>query len=773
MRFGTPEGVFVLWLPGQLYMNFGRAPNRRNANYTTMNRHFLALLGCLFGCFVQAQSERPNQSSHQLSIQRSSDEIQLDGVLSEASWQQAAVADGFWEKDPRDGVRASLKTEARLTYDDQFLYVGIVCYDTSQNHIIQTLKRDAGYWESDAVAVTLDPVNEATNGFMFGVNPLGVQMEALLGGGSGDGNWNNNWDNIWFVETQQYDDRWTVEMAIPFKTLRYEAGTTEWGINFLRNDIKHNQFHVWAPIPRQFWGIDQGYSGKLLWDAAPPVAKGNVAIIPYLSGAYQQDKEAEDPENLEDFVGQAGVDAKIALGPSLNLDLTVNPDFSQVDVDVQQTNLTRFSLFFPERRNFFLENSDLFASFGIPPARPFFSRRIGLDEDGQAVPITFGARLTGNVTDDLRIGVLGVQTKANDIQDGQNYMTAAFSHRVLERSIIRGMFTNRQAFVDGEFSTIDYNRNADLEFNYQSADGSWEGWAGYHRAFREGVKEEHTFYNMGGFYTGANFNLLVDYVSVGENYFADVGFVNRLENYDAFRDTTIRRGYKILYTPVSLTLLPAADGLQNLNITLENAFFLNDDYSLNERTTSVIAEAVFPNSSRLVVGGTSFTTDLLFPFDFTEEDPLPAGRYNYLDYGMNYSSDQRKRFGFNLRAESGGFYNGQRILLGASAQYRIQPWGNFTFSAEYNRLKFPENYGEQELWLIGPRAEVNFSKNLFWNTFVQYNTQDDNFNINSRLQWQFRPLSWLFFVYTDNYAVEVWGPKNRALVLKLNYWLVL
>ena len=205
----------MLWLSGQLYMNFGRPPDRRNANYTFMNRYFLALLGCLLGCFVQAQSERPNQSSHQLSIQRSSDKIQLDGDLSEASWQQAAVADGFWEKDPRDDVRASVTTEARLTYDEQFLYVGFVGYDTSQNHIIQALKRDAGYWDSDAIAITLDPINEATNGFMFGVNPLGVQMEALLGGGSGDGNWNNNWDNIWFVETQQYEDRWTVEMAIP------------------------------------------------------------------------------------------------------------------------------------------------------------------------------------------------------------------------------------------------------------------------------------------------------------------------------------------------------------------------------------------------------------------------------------------------------------------------------------------------------------------------------------------------------------------------------
>ena len=738
-----------------------------------MKRLSLLMTGCLLAMHLFAQTERPNQSSHRLPIQRATSEIQLDGALTEAAWTEAAVAANFWEKDPRDNVLAVVQTEGRLTYDDQFLYVAITCYDTSRNHVIQTLKRDVGYWDSDAVAITLDPINEATNGFMFGVNPLGVQMEALLGGGSGDGNWNNNWDNIWFAETAQYDDRWVVEMAIPFKTLRYEAKATTWGINFLRNDAKRNQFHVWAPIPRQFWGIDQGYSGQLVWDASPPIAKGNVAVIPYVSGSFQEDREAELPDEKEQWFAQAGVDAKIALSPSLNLDLTVNPDFSQVDVDVQQTNLTRFSLFFPERRNFFLENSDLFSSFGIPPARPFFSRRIGLDEDGQAVPITFGARLTGNVTDDLRIGVLGVQTKANDVQAGQNYFTAAFSHRVLERSTVRGMFTNRQAFVDGEFSGTDYNRNADLEFNYQSADGTWLGWTGYHHAFREGVQDKQVFWNAGGAYTAPNFNFLVDYVTVGENYFADVGFVNRLENYDAERDTTIRQGYKILFTPFNLTLLPEVDWLQNLNILLENAIFFNDDHSLNERSTSLVFMLEFPNSSSLAFGSTHFTTQLLYPFNFTDGEPLPSGRYDYLDYGLNYQSDQRKRFGYGLRLERGGFYNGERVLAGLDLNYRAQPWGNFTISANYNQLTFPENYGEETLWLVGPRAEVNFSKNLFWTTFVQYNTQADNFNINSRLQWQFRPLSWLFLVYSDNYAVDVWGPKNRALVLKLNYWFVL
>lgn len=738
-----------------------------------MSRLSLLIVGCLLALQLPAQNERPNQSSHQLTVIRANSEIKLDGYLDEAAWQDAAVADSFWEKDPRDDVRAAVNTEGRVTYDDQFLYVAITCFDTSQNHVIQTLKRDVGYWDSDAVAITLDPINEAANGFMFGVNPLGVQMEALLGGGSGPGNWNNNWDNIWYAETAQYDDRWVVEMAIPFKTLRYESKSKVWGINFLRNDAKRNKFHVWAPIPRQFWGIDQGYSGQLLWDMPPPVAKGNVAIIPYISGAFQQDMEAEAPAEKEDWLGQTGVDAKIALSSSLNLDLTVNPDFSQVDVDVQQTNLTRFSLFFPERRNFFLENSDLFSSFGIPPARPFFSRRIGLDEDGQAVPITFGARLTGNVTDDLRIGVLGVQTKANDVQSGQNYFTAAFSQRVLERSSIRGMFINRQGYANGEFSTTDYNRNADLEFNFQSADGAVQGWSGYHHAFREGVNDKQVFWNVGGAYTGANFNFLVDYVTVGENYFADVGFVNRLENYDALRDTTIRRGYKILYTPFNLTLLPKVDWLQNLNINLENALFLNDDYSLNERSSAAIVRAEFPNSANLEFGTVNYATELLYPFDFTEGEPLPAGRYNYQDFGITYNSDQRKRMSYRLTVEGGGFYNGTRLLLGGQLNYRAQPWGNFSVSANYNELTFPDEFGEETLWLIGPRAEVNFSKNLFWTTFLQYNTQADNFNINSRLQWQFRPLSWLFLVYSDNYAVDLWGPKNRALVLKVNYWLVL
>ncbi|MEZ4986004.1 MAG: DUF5916 domain-containing protein [Saprospiraceae bacterium] len=529
------------------------------------SRIFLSALLCLWGVGAWAQTERPNQASHQLEIRRTLNEVRLDGVLDEPDWQQTPVATDFWEKDPRDGILAERQTEARVMYDDQFLYVGIICYDDSTRHVIQNLKRDVDYFDGDAVAILLDPMNEASNGFMFGVNPEGVQMEALLAGSSGDGNYNENWDNIWFAEATVSPDRWIVEMAIPFTTLRFNPTAKTWGLNFLRNDIKHNQFHVWAPVPRQFWGIDLGYAGQLLWDNPPPGAGSNISLIPYINGAASQTFE-EGKANASQSNFDAGIDAKIAITSSLNLDLTVNPDFSQVDVDVQQTNLTRFDLFFPERRNFFLENSDLFANFGIPPVRPFFSRRIGLSEDGSPIPVRYGARLTGNLNENLRIGIMDVQTAgATQTDPGQNYLTVAATHRIWDRSSLRAMFINRQELGGEGADNKNYTRNLDLEFNYQSADGTWQGWSTYHHSFRHGITDEQGYWNTGFAYTKPNFNGLVDIVTVQDNYFADVGFVNRVENYDAERDTVIRKGYHIVFVPLNLTLLPKVDWLQNLN----------------------------------------------------------------------------------------------------------------------------------------------------------------------------------------------------------------
>ncbi|MEL6924281.1 MAG: DUF5916 domain-containing protein, partial [Bacteroidota bacterium] len=638
------------------------------------------------------------------------------------------------------------------------------------NPVISSLKRDRSFWDSDAVGVVLDPLNETTTGFMFGTNSYGVQTEVLLGGGSGFNNYNGAWDNRWFVEAQRSTDRWTFEMAIPFKTLRYEAGQTEWGINFKRNDQTKNSLSVWAAVPRQFWTIDLGYTGKLIWDKAPEKKSGNIAVIPYVNTSTSQN--FSDNEKA-DGKFSAGVDAKIALSSSLNLDLTVNPDFSQVEVDQQVTNLTRFSVFLPERRTFFLENSDIFSNFGIPPLRPFFSRRIGLDNNGNAVPIAFGARLTGNVTGSTRVGLLNVQTRANDDQLGQNYTTAAVNQRLFGRTVVKGIFINRQAY-DGGFVQDDFGRNAGLEFRYQSIDGSLTGWIGSHHSFKPNVSGDNHFYEFGGSYQGKVFSTTLDWVSVGTNYFNDVGFANMLDNYDALRDTVIRQGYRLAYFPVAWSFAPKNSTFLNMHeLEIENVIILDPELNFVERNHSIDYDFEFKNNSSFSFGAEINDTNLRWPFSFTDGEPLPAARYSYSSYGVEYESDGRKFFQYQLGISYGGFYNGKITQVNGGLLFRRQPWGNFGVDVEYNRLRFPEPYGEGVIWAFSPRIEISFNRNLFWTTFLQYNTQADNFNINSRVQWRFAPMSDVFLVYTDNYAVEMFGPKNRAVVLKVNYWLAL
>ncbi|MEL6987244.1 MAG: DUF5916 domain-containing protein, partial [Bacteroidota bacterium] len=674
------------------------------------------------------------------------------------------------QKSPEYDIPAQRRTEYRVAYDDNFFYVAIVAFD-STNHVVSTLKRDIGFWDGDGVGVVLDPLNRATSGFMFATGPHGVQTDVAVGGGSGPQFYDGNWDNRWFVETSILKDRYIVEMAIPFKTLRYESNKDVWGINFFRNNKKLNCSSMWAKIPRQFWFIDLGYTGKLQWDEAPKKTSNNIALIPYINtNSFTDFEEKTDPE----FGLNVGVDAKVALSPTLNLDLTVNPDFSQVEVDQQVTNLTRFSIFLPERRTFFLENSDIFTRFGNPLVRPFFSRRIGLDEDGRAVPIRYGGRLSGNISSSTRIGLLNVQTKGTDDQLAQNYSTAVVNQRVFGRSQLKAMFINRQGILNGEFQSEDYGRNGVFEFNYANKEGTIEAWTGYQHSFKEGISADNFTHSIGAAYAGKVISAVFDWTKVGTNYFADVGFVNRIENYDALRDTTIRLGFNTLYMPFSVEIWPKnPKGINRHAIDTETLFVLDPEFKFVERNIGINYRQAYSNSSSLSIGYENNETDLRFPFSFTDDTPLPVGRYEHHRFGISYDSDERKLFQYFIEASTGGFYNGNLNQLSLSINYRRQPWGSFGIGFEYNKLKFPEPYGEQTILAFSPRAEISFHRNLFWTTFMQYNTQLDNFIINSRLQWRFAPMSDLFFVYTDNYAVENFGPKNRAFVLRFNYWLAL
>ncbi len=735
-----------------------------------MKKTLTVILALLFCLSLSSQEGRTNQDQFRLQIQRASQKIQLDGNLDDPAWQSAQIAKDFWQKSPRDDIKAHAKTEVKMTYDDQFLYVGGTCFGTP-DWVVSTLKRDE-FWDGDGFAVVLDPLNEATTGYMFATNLYGSQTDVLLGGGSGFENYNSEWDNRWYVETKIQGDRWSFEMAIPFKTLRYKAGKSIWGLNFVRNDKQGNYLDVWAQMPRQFWVVDLGYTGQLIWDVAPSKLKsGNIAAIPYINTNYNQNFSENEPAEVGFSLGG---DAKIALSSSLNLDLTVNPDFSQVEVDRQVTNLTRFSIFLPERRTFFLENSDIFSRFGISQVRPFFSRRIGLDGNGNTVPILYGARLTGNVTSSTRIGLLNTQTKGFEEEPGQNYTVASFNQRIFGRSTIRGMFINRQATEDGKVTDGDYGRNASLEFNYQSVDGKWQGWSGYHPSFQPGVEDKNAFWTVGGSYSGQVFSAGVNWINVGTNYFADVGFVNMLENRDDARDTTIRLGYRLFSVPLEWTFVPTGSSFINTHgLEIESLFNVDEDFEFVERSHEMGYSFEFKNSSEFSVLASFTETDLRYPFSFTDGVPLPAGRYSYNSYGFEYQSDDRKLWQYAVSAGTGDFYNGSITSFAGTLLFRRQPWGNFGMEVEYNKLTFPDEFGEEEIWAFNPRIEIMFNRNIFWTTFLQYNTQADNFNINSRFQWRFAPMSDIFLVYTDNYAVNEFLPKNKAVVFKVNYWLVL
>lgn len=725
--------------------------------------------------FLASQEQEINndnyQQQYQLKIAKAVDAIKIDGLLDETSWHQADFIKNFWQKWPVDTGRARRQTEVRVTYDEHFLYVGIINYDTSY-YVIQTLKRDVDPGGSDGVGVVLDPVNAKTNGFFFAVNPYNVQAEDQLTA-VGMGEINLSWDNKWFSQTTRQPDRWIAEMAIPFKTLRYDAGSTTWGINFVRADLKNNEYSTWTKIPVNLQFYDFGYTGALLWDSQPPPPGRNISVIPYVTGNLSSNRE--DGEKTDGELNQ-GFDAKIALSSKMNLDITVNPDFSQVEVDRQVTNLTRFSIFFPEKRTFFIENADLFTSYGFPGSNPFYSRTIGLDKEGNRIPIYAGLRLTGNLDKRTRIGIMTMQTGKKGDFAAQNYSAVSISRSVLKRSVIKAYYFGREAFMSEQKkkdNPLDrYGRNAGFELGYTSNKGDIQTWYGFHKSWKHGIRSDDHFMYSGAGYFGRKISGFINAGETGTGYYADMGFINRVENYDAALDTTIRLGYKDIFSQVSYTMFPKKGKLTSHQINVNNYLVWNPDGTFNERTGELLYQFNFKNTSELRMVINNQDVRLLFPTSFTDYDPLPKGTYRFTQFRVQYESDSRAKFIVEAGFRAGGFYNGTLQQYKMELLYRAQPWGRFSVAFEQNELKFPDPYGNESLFLIAPRIEINFSNSLFWTTFIQYNTQENNININSRFQWRYKPMSDLFVVYTDNYFSDPFlKNRNRALVFKLNYWL--
>ena len=721
-----------------------------------MLRYFISIVLLLLSTLVQSQKIN---SAYQLHIKKATSPISIDGEMNELAWQQADSANNFFMVFPMDTSHSKVKTTVRMTYDAQNIYVIAVCYLKNPGpYMVESLRRDFNFGKNDNFIFFMDPFDDRTNGFTFGANAAGAQWDGTIFNG---GNADLSWDNKWVSVVKNYPDKWVFEAAIPFKTIRYKKGITNWGINFSRLDIKVAEKSSWSPVPRQFPTASLAYTGTLVWDEAPPEAGANISVIPYVLGGVTKNYDAKTPGNYRKDIG---ADAKVAVTSSLNLDLTVNPDFSQVEVDKQVTNLDRFELFFPERRQFFLENADLFANFGYASIRPFFSRRIGL-----GVPINYGARLSGSLNKNWRIGVMDMKTKSvgETGLPAQNFTVFALQRRVFARSNIRLLFVNKESvnYDHGKDTTkpiySQYNRNLGLEYNLASANNLFSGKAVLLKSFSPGKISNDLVHAANLQFTNKKWTIAWQHEYVGKNYNAEVGYVPR-------------NNYIKINPQVNYSFFPKSGVILSHGPFVSSTFYFNNKFHQTDNETYFMYKLNLRNQATFDAWVAHDYVELLRPFDPTNsgKDTLATGtKHSWDAFGMDFISKPQKLFTYAFSTRLGGYYNnGKRQNFTADLGYRFQPYVNITLSTSYNRIDLPMPWGIKNFWLIGPRIDVTLTNTLFFTAFVQYNNQQKNINVNTRFQWRYKPASDFFLVYTDNYYTSPLYIRSRALVLKFTYW---
>lgn len=704
--------------------------------------------------------------------------ILIDGEIDDI-WAEADSAYDWMQYFPYDSSLAVNQSVAKVLYDDKNVYVLGIMYSDSKDreYVTPSLRRDFRGAANDNFTIILDTFQDQTNAFTFGINPFGVRREGLVAnGGSGQSSFSLDWDNVWRGESKIYEGYWVAEMAIPLNSLRFNEGQTNWNINFYRIDSENAERSTWTPIQRNFSLFNLASTRVAEWEEPTKRSGKNISFIPYVAGNYNQNFE-EGQDAQTGF--NAGFDLKFGITPGLNLDLTVNPDFSQVEVDQQVTNLDRFEIFFPERRQFFLENADLFANYGIRGTRPFFSRRIGVSRDestGQNIQsaIPLGVRLSGKANDNLRVGVLSMQVADNDGASlpSYNYSMVSLQQKVFARSNISAFMVNKQTFENPkEYSDSLYNewdRTFGADFNLASADNKITGKLFYHRNIREADVDSTFSTGMELQYSVPEWSLNMRGQIVGANYAPEVGFVRR---------TDIQQ----LAMTYRKRFFPANGGVQRHGPGLDFDVVGNDTYGMLDWDINILYDITWRSSAEFSMRLRRQYTYLFNGFDPSGSGglPLPANtEYTNNLIIASYQSDERKELSFELSTRTGEYFNGMRYNLEGSLQWRYQPLGFTSIDFAYNGIRLPTPYNSANLFLIGPRFDFTFSKKLFWTTYVQYNSQIENVNINSRLQWRFAPVSDFFLVYTDNYLAEsqegfiqFGGSKSRALVFKMTYWL--
>ncbi|MTB50039.1 DUF5916 domain-containing protein [Lewinella sp. W8] len=695
--------------------------------------------------------------------------IDIDGRLDESAWEEAIPAGDFSQYFPVDSLPTEFATEVRFLFNDNFLYVGIRAEAQSGKYVVSTLRRDFGGTTNDNVSLLFDTFGDGQNAYFFGVTPYGVQREGLVANGGSA--FDNTWDARWQTAAERHDDHYTIEIAIPFFSLKFPDGGNRWRFRSYRWNLQNNEQSSWVRVPQEQILSSLAFMGELVFDRPLRKTRTPFYLIPYVNTLAARDFTAgEGTETDFDFGG----DAKLSIGSGLNLDLTVNPDFSNVEVDAIFTNLSRFEFLLPERRQFFIDNGDLFNSFGSGrDAQPFFSRRIGLarDTSGALIEngIIGGARLSGKLDNNWRIGALSMQTASDEANGivGNNNGMLALQRRVGKRSTLGAFVVNRQSFDDPE--TLNgrdpWNRVVGVDYDLASADNVWSGKAYLHKSFQPGDTEGNLSSQFFLNRTTRDWRFVLDFVYVNQDFTSDLGFIPRKD---------------IFKTGQSITryFYPRSGAVARHDIRALALNFWRPmlDMQRTDHDLRLTYTGNFRNQSVLDVTLQNQFIFLVNPFDPTRTPgatPLPGQQdYRFSSVEANYTSSPTQLFTYGASAGAGQFFTGQRFSVAGTIGLRIQPWAQLGLAVNYDGIRLPDPHADADLWLVSPRFDITFTKNLFWLTLVQYSNQRENLGINSRLQWRFAPLSDLFLVYNDNYrTTDSWSPRFRSINLKVTYWL--
>ena len=744
-------------------------------------KYYLLIFSLLFiSTFLFSQ----NSNEKLFFVKKTNEEIVLDGEMNETFWKEAEVKSNFFQTSPRDSIPAILDTEFRIAYDDKFLYLFAKMEDIPEKKfMVGDLKRDFFGGSIDYTAFMFDTFMDETNAFNFALSPFGIQREALVSDG-GEGSYspgrgiswfNVNWNTKWYSGTKLYDGYWICEFKIPFNSIRYKTGSKIWNLQVYRGNSKINERSAWTSIPLGKSQANLSLTGTLEFEYPLGKSSKNFVLVPYVSGSGLQNKTTSPVSS--DFDIDAGLDLKLGLTSSLNLDLTFNPDFSQVEVDEQRTNLTRFELFYPEKREFFIDNADLFTDLGSRGARPMFTRRIGIAKDtttNQYVqnPIIYGAKLSGKINEGLRIGVLNMQTarlKSSGIPSF-NYGMAVLEKNILSNSKILAFLVNKQTAFNPSDDTYSinlnhFNRVFGFETKIKSKDTRWNSEVYYHQSLEKNQKsKDRSSYGANFSYKAPTFQSTAYFWAVGENFNPEVGFVPR-------------KDFMFFSPSMKYIFYPKENSISSHGPEIDYEMYFDAANGITDYDIDIDYNIRFNSDANITIKNNRKYTLLLYDFDPSRSDgePLPAySDYEYSNYTFYFRSNGRKKMSLNLNGKIGDFFNGKIKTLGGTITYKLPPNFNVSLSSQYNDLEFPSPYSDAQFLTVSSKINISFSKDLFLSTYLQYNNQIDNININARFQWRFQPLSDLYFVYTDNYYAEnplFMNLKNRSFAFKINYWL--